>query len=279
MKRIFPEQESGIVTTLVSDDEYEKDKFLKNTSVNSCLNATQTYKYSRVWRRACFRIKVRKALALVNDEIIQYGTSSDFLDLNNKFKHNVEEILWKKKNKQEDYRLPVRPQEMPWHVIHPDSLFSSCWSIIIAVLLLYTAAVMPVRIAFFDVVFFDAWTITDMCVDVLFAYDIVVSSMTAFERKEGVYEIRHKKIFIKYLKTWFLFDTLACLPFSFIEYNSNDSGETTSGHYNNLIRLARVPRLYKLLRILRIAKFMKGFSNSSFIAQATDYLKANSSKP
>lgn len=277
MKRVSPDQESGILTTLMSEDEFENDKLLRSQYSLSSASATP-YKFQSVWHRACFKIKVRRSLALINDEILLYGTSSNFLDVDNKFKQNVEEILWIKENKQENYRfLPTsNVLPIPWHVISPGSVFFGCWSFVIALLLLYTATVMPIRVAFYDVVFFDEWTTTELCIDSLFATDIIVCCLTAYERKEGGYETSHKMIFLNYLKSWLIFDVLACLPFSLIEYNSQSDTVEPADRYNNLIRLARLPRLYKLLRILRIAKAVKSFKKGSFVMYFTEYLRTNS---
>jgi hypothetical protein len=276
--KISPEVESaGGLTTLISEDEYEKDKLIRDPCLPRL--SPPRFKYQAVWHRMCFHIKVRKALSLVNEEILQYGTSSDFIDLNNNFKTKVSDIFLKKLNKQEDFRrLQTKCLVVPWHVIHPESFFSNCWSLVVSGLLLYTASVMPVRVAFYDDVIFDAWTVADLCIDFCFFLDIIFSCLTAYELKEGLYEINHRAIFVRYLKTWLVFDTLACLPFSFIEYGSDaNNAESSPNHYNNLIRLMRVPRLYKLLHILRIAKALKGY-NSPFIRGITDYIRANSRK-
>jgi hypothetical protein len=240
------------------------------------------YKYLDVWRRATFRIKVRKVLSWLNDEIIKYGTSSDFVDQTGKFKLNVDEILWKKQNKQENFRLitDTTSEVLPWNLIHPDSKFIKTWSIVLSLILLYTATIMPVRVAFYDVIFFDAWTIVDLMMDSMFAFDILVNCFVAYERRDGTLEKSPTKVFTRYARSWLAFDIVACLPFSFIEFG-NDASETSSssvGRYNNLIRLLRVPRLYKLLRILRIAKAFKNYRDKTFFTQIQDYLSLNSSK-
>lgn len=281
MKRVIPEPESGVVTTLQSDDDSDKANLLRGQSHFSVpVYSKSQFKYQAVWHRVCFRIKVRKALSLVNDEIVLYGTSSDFLDMNDNYKQNVNEILWKKQNKQEDFRTYAQTAVtvIPWHVIHPESLFTNIWSSSLVLLLIYTACVMPVRVAFYDVVFFDAWTIADICIDGLFTFDILINCLTAFEKRDGGIEVSHKEILYAYAKSWLVFDVLACLPFSFIEYGTRSDSEQTDNksRYNNLIRLTRVPRLYKLLRILRIAKAFKRLNSSSFISKFADYLRANS---
>jgi hypothetical protein len=291
-----PEHESGALATTVYSEEdrlellptrrrktisltdYQRIKTHKLSE-----GTASNYKYLDVWRRATFRIKVRKVLSWVNDEIIKYGTSSDFIDQSGKFKLNVDEILWKKQNKQENFRLitDTTSEVLPWNLIHPDSQFIKTWSIVLSLILLYTATIMPVRVAFYDVIFFDAWTIVDLIMDSMFAFDILVNCFVAYERRDGTLEKSPAKVFTRYARSWLVFDIVACLPFSFIEYGNNTSDESSSssaGKYNNLIRLLRVPRLYKLLRILRIAKAFKNYRDKTFFSQIQDYLSLNSSK-
>lgn len=295
MKQVVPHY---ALPTLTSDDELEKlrmrrvkrlyiaQSVSKSTGFNALVMRTiakTSYKYRDVWRRACFRIKARKALSIISDEIVLYGTSSDFVDFNNHYRPNADQILWKKQHKQENFRNLPNPtsDEMPWHVINPVSTFSNTWSIILLLLLLYTASIMPVRVAYYDVVFFDAWTILDLIIDCFFTLDVFVNCVTAYVKRDELLEINHKKIFCKYAKTWLLFDMISCLPFSFIEYGteqSNSRGEATHGRYSDLIRLARVPRLYKLLRILRIAKAFNKMRNNRCLSNISDYLITHSRK-
>ena len=55
------------------------------------------------------------------------------------------------------------------------------------------------------------------------------------------------------MKSWFLIDLLACIPFDLMTSNDNAS----SGPYNKLLRIARLPRLYRLLRITKLMKIFR----------------------
>jgi hypothetical protein len=252
------------------------------TTQNSEINETLRphYKYQHYWKRAVFRMKVHNAINWVNDEILQYGTSNAFVDINQNFKHNLDDIVWRKENKQEGFRTIHRDTEakLPWYVISPDSSFSKYWSLVMSALLVYTAIIMPVRVAFYETVFFDAWTILDLCVDGLFLVDVGVNCFQTYENKEGVMETKLKQILKNYLTGWFCVDIIACFPFSLIEYGQNPNPNNTSGKYNQLVRLARVPRLYKLLRIFRIAKALKHYRNGEVFERIQDFLRMNSSE-
>mmetsp|Transcript_6805 Transcript_6805/g.12291 ORF Transcript_6805/g.12291 Transcript_6805/m.12291 type:complete len:645 (+) Transcript_6805:1942-3876(+) len=292
MRKVAPsELESNILTTVQSEDEVERQALVDKKKTYTfedylllksklSIGEANKYKYLDVWRRALFRIKVRKVLSWVGDEIVKFGTSSEFIDINDNFKLNVDEILWKKQNKKEKFRqLSDNSEEkLPWNLVHPESNFMKGWNIVLTLILFYTAAIMPIRVAFYDVVFFDAWTIIDLMMDALFAFDIFVNCVVTYEKRDGSLERCSRKVICSYARTWMAFDVLACLPFSFIEFKNEeqDYDSSRANRYNQLIRLLRVPRLYKLLRILRIAKAFKNYRNNTLISQLQDYLRMNS---
>lgn len=274
--------EKGVLKGLLAKQKtITLDDFQRLASKKLSNGIAFNYKYLSVWKRALFRIKTRKVLSWLSDDIIKYGTSSDFVDMSGKFKLNIDEIIWKKQNKQEHFRLATdtSTEVLPWNLVHPESRFMKVWSCVLSVILLYTATIMPIRVAFYDVVFFDAWTVIDLIIDGLFAFDILVNCVVTYDLRDGSLEKRPGKVFSSYARSWLTFDIIACLPFSFIEFGdqSDEYGSSGSRRYNNLVRLLRVPRLYKLLRILRIAKVFKSTRSSSFISQTFDFLRMNSS--
>jgi hypothetical protein len=86
----------------------------------------------------------------------------------------------------------------------------------LVLLILYTAFVVPYKIAFIDD---DSITtaILDYIVDILFAVDLFVNFITMYEDSERGVSVRNpKKIAVNYLKSWFIMDLLACLPIDII---------------------------------------------------------------
>lgn len=157
----------------------------------------------------------------------------------------------------------------------PDSTVKNLWNVILTLLLIYTALIMPYRLAFYDVVYFDAWSILELCIDSLFLIDVFINIFSTYLGPRGVYETKWTRIFGKYLRTWMLIDIFACIPFSLIEYSMGND-DSTSSNYNDIIRLARVPRLYRLLRISRILKIMKTYQSGGVIEKIQDFLQLNS---
>ena len=94
----------------------------------------------------------------------------------------------------------------------PDSGFKKVWDIIIIIILLYTGTYVPYRTAFLDGSTSDALFAFELIVDVLFLGDVVVTFFTPYERIDGSFETRHKKIAKNYVLGAFAIDVVACLP-------------------------------------------------------------------
>ena len=136
----------------------------------------------------------------------------------------------------------------------PMSTFKTTWNIVIIILLLYTSTVVPYQVAFVETDN-DITKLFNYLVDILFAFDIIINFISAYETVNDRYETQINKIVMNYLTTWFLFDLLATFPTQLII----GGGEGSSSSANRLARLARLPRLYRLMRLLRIFKIFKVF--------------------
>ena len=102
-------------------------------------------------------------------------------------------------------------------MIHPDNKISAIWNVMLAVLLLYTAIIMPYRMAFIEPVWGDTWFFIELSVDALFMIDVIVNLLSAFYDSEHELVIDREIIFMTYLKSWMLFDIVACIPINLIE--------------------------------------------------------------
>lgn len=246
--------------------------------------ATDQNKSRQLWRRAFFRIKVRRALKNVSDEILIYGTSNDLISSDGQYKGNIDEAIEKKvlkldnfhSNGQETYSSEAY---YPW-LIHPEGTFKKVWSLVLLVFMLYTATLMPYRIAFEEAVYWDFWTVVDMVLDFVFIIDLVCNFFSITQREDGSVEFHRGKIALLYLKTWFLVDLISCFPMTLVDFCTGASSESSapSSKYNSLMRLARLPRMYKLLRIVRVMKVMKHLASNSVFERFQDYLQINARK-
>ena len=146
-------------------------------------------------------------------------------------------------------------------MFHPNHKPKLVWNIIVIFLLVYTATVMPYRIAFIENQMFDEWFFIDLFIDVLFFIDVIVNLVSAYYDQEGQLVTSRYIIFINYLTSWMIIDILACIPFNLI----NTGDEPGSDNSNQLVRLMRLPRLYRLIRVAKIFSLMQGKKPHPFI--------------
>lgn len=224
------------------------------------------YSHSAVWRRALFKLKIARSVQFMKNEQLMYGIVPS---KNLKYHHVFSEAACLVDNSFER-------TELPWYVMSPEGSFQSYWSIVLIWLMLYTAIVMPFRIGFFDVVFFDTWLIIDIVNDGLFFTDVIIQCFMSYKLPEGDYQRSLRAIVVRYLKSWLLFDLCSCFPFYLVEYHNH--AFPSSGKYNQLARLLRLPRFYKLLRIFRLAKDFNGKSTPKFVFRVQTMLQMNSRK-
>ena len=74
----------------------------------------------------------------------------------------------------------------------PLSNFKLFWNVVIIILLLYSATFMPYQICFIDEPSKGAMLFFEYFIDFLFALDIIFNFISAYERPDGIIEVRFK---------------------------------------------------------------------------------------
>lgn len=207
------------------------------------------FKYSYIWQRMLFKIKVQRALNQFRTDIVTYGTSYELTDLHTHYKPNLKQLLNLKLQRQEEFRrlASTRHVASEWYILTPESLVRRTWDFLMAALLFYTGAVLPVRVAFYEIVFFDTWAWLDVVVDMMFVGDILMNCLFTYYTSAGMLETRMKLIVNRYLKSWFFLDLCSCFPFTLLEY----SVQGTLISQVRLLKLVRLGRLYKIMKYLK----------------------------
>ena len=127
------------------------------------------------------------------------------------------------------------------------------WDLIIGILLFYTAAVVPLYVAFEETVSFKR-VLIDIGVDIIFIADVVLSFFTSYiDPSSGEIVQSIKKISLTYLKGWFWMDLLASMPWQATEMILGESA--TDGETKFYLRILRVVRLFRLLKYVKLMKF------------------------
>ena len=211
-----------------------------------------------LWRRALFKIKVQRVLTKLKEELLLFGTSHDLADQDLKYKPNIDQLLAKKQAHLEDFRKQTTSyyieQEGARWMLRPDQPFLQVWQVLISLLLLYAAVVMPYRVAFAQEVYWDAWSVLELSMDLVFLGDVLVTFLSVRIRPDGSVEAEPRVVARQYLQGWLLLDIVASVPYTLCDYFLLSNSSAPNARYNTLLRLARVPRLYRLLRLLRLFK-------------------------
>lgn len=262
-RKIHPIPSSAFDEGASLNEESRLKFIIRNTPVENS-------HYIDVWQRAKIRLKIQFML-----QKLLYGNRGG----KRKVTINWEQENVNNENNSNRYRIvgyeaanqdPTN-DEVPFLIIHPNAKGKSYWNIVVAVLLIYTATIMPFALAFIDSQPYDAWFVFDLVIDILFFIDVVVNCNTAYYSSEGRLVSSRIRIFCNYLRTWLIVDLIACFPFGYFEKEDSSSDQSTN-NYNNIIRFARLPRLYRLLRISRVLKAFKHYREIEMIEKIQDFL-------
>ena len=248
----------------VGRDTVAVDEFSEGESGSEFPVTFSTLKRSRKIQRVVFLWRKAFARSLVGARLVQacHGMHQGLL------KMGSTKNLFGSKQHLVDMRELKKKRRC---LLLPADKFKTFWTIVIVVLLVYTAIFVPYKIAFIEEAgaFLEGMEAT---VDILFGVDIVVNFISAVEDSSGKLIIDHKTIAKNYMSGWFWLDFLACFPFNLIPIG----GEASAASGNQqVLRLARLPRLYRLVRLLRMIKMLRVLKNSRIITEAIELLQVN----
>ena len=114
---------------------------------------------------------MKKLLGALTNEIQLFGTT---INVGDDMQGDIESLIARKVSKYSDLDTIVS-ESVPFCMFHPNRRPKIIWNIILIFLLVYTATVMPYRIAFIENKIFDAWFYVDLLIDILFLIDVIVN--------------------------------------------------------------------------------------------------------
>ncbi|XP_011162961.1 potassium voltage-gated channel subfamily H member 8 isoform X2 [Solenopsis invicta] len=124
--------------------------------------------------------------------------------------------------------------------------FKSCWDWLILIATFYVAIIVPYNASFINI---DRPTmVSDVVVEVLFIFDIVLNFRTTYVSRKGEVVSNSRSIAVNYVKGWFIVDFVAALPFDFLYASDVYSGEESAHSNIHLVKLTRLLRLARLLQ-------------------------------
>jgi len=223
----------------------------------------RSYPHRPVWLRALRKLRAQIGVNRLGKEIHLYGANTIRED-----RTDLTQVDAVKKMLQSSSTPGVPDNTL---VFEPSSPAKLVWGCVYAFLMLYTAFVMPFRMAFYEDSTVDEWFVLDNVVNGLFFLDIGITLNTGIYNDEGTLVTSRKAIFLAYLRTWLVIDIGACVPFNLI--GQQDSGSSSnSSQFSRMLRLLRLPRLYRLLRLVRIFSTMKKDNHSRLLERLQECL-------
>ena len=142
-------------------------------------------------------------------------------------------------------------------ILPEESAWKLRWDLLVLMLILYSAAAVPVRVCFnADAVGF-LWCF-EVTMSFLFLADVVLNFRTAFFL-DGAWVTSPRWIADRYLRGWFWIDAPSSLPLELIDVITNGAAQNFA-----LLRFLRLLRLLRLLKLLKV---------DDYIEKVEDYLE------
>ena len=212
----------------------EKPRRLSTKEIQCLMIPRQRIKY--LWSRARKFARVLGKLNKINKDIRIYGSTT----------YNPE-------GKGQDFQSTSKNHK---YLFMPSSTFKICWNTLIIFVTLYAATVLPYIVCFG--LYNQNWLIFDLIVDGFYMIDIPINFFSAFFDLSGRLVTSHKMIAKSYLKSWFFFDFISCLPFEMMDFTGNGSQK-----FSDFRNFLNVGRLYKIIRMARLLKMLRLFKINS----------------
>lgn len=95
--------------------------------------------------------------------------------------------------------------------------------------------------------------------DVYFMFDLLLNFNTGYESRGTLVLIRHRIIF-NYLKSWFIIDIAATLPYTWMfgegdeRFYTQVYGNESASSNAQILKLFKIIRFLRILRLLRVLK-------------------------
>ena len=150
---------------------------------------------------------------------------------------------------------PIPAPQTKW-ILSAASTAKLRWDLAVILMSLYSALFVPLELAF-QIDQHDAVKVTDYCINALFAVDIVINFRCSYLNDLND-EVRDTRLIaLRYVKSAFVFDLVACIPLDVILSIANSNANHTTLRLLAMIKLIRLVRLRHIIYFLRANKNFK----------------------
>lgn len=144
-------------------------------------------------------------------------------------------------------------------VIYPSDNGKMWWDTLIALFILYSAVMVPVRLGFGLDAHGSAWAL-EVLISLFFLCDVGVNFFTAYN-VDGEWIASHRLIAARYLRGWFWVDAPSGVPVELLELAFVDLA-TGEGLPIGALRMLRILRLIRLLRLLKLDSMLSDLEDA-----------------
>eukprot|EP00931_Biecheleriopsis_adriatica_P082729 TRINITY_DN5617_c0_g2_i1.p1 TRINITY_DN5617_c0_g2~~TRINITY_DN5617_c0_g2_i1.p1 ORF type:complete len:753 (+),score=134.51 TRINITY_DN5617_c0_g2_i1:50-2308(+) len=134
-----------------------------------------------------------------------------------------------------------------------DSTFRMAWDIMIMIVLLYLCISLPFEIGFQQIPELQA---LDVVVDIMLLVDIVLNFFTSYLENDCMVT-SSSKVAMHYLRTWFLFDAVASIPWDLLSARVLPNLQP--------LKLLKLGKITKVIKLLRVGKLLLRCTDPTFI--------------
>lgn len=149
-------------------------------------------------------------------------------------------------------------------MIYPEDTWKEQWDLFVSVVLIFTCASTPYRLAFTPDDSTE-WQIANGLVDFIFFADMVLIFNTAFYDEDFKMTQHRGVIAINYFRGWFVIDLMAIFPIGQLQKLTHPGASAQDdgggGQVNGIVRIARIGRMYKLIKLTRLVRIIKIFKS------------------
>lgn len=231
-----------------------------------------TFKYSSVWKRAFMRIKARRAIERLVQDVALYGTSPEGNSAT--IQTEATALLNKKKKSKIIKKITTHQKPKLVYLISPESNLIKTWKIIIGICLAYTTVFEAYSLAFINREIWDVWTVIAVMLDIVFLIDFIRLFFTAYKKQDESIEANIFNVWKEYATGWMLVDLFAAIPFGIIDAIEGSELEDDVEEYS-FWKIGKIPKVYMILRLLRLFKMIKGYLSGDVSDFLTNYCKFN----